>query len=165
MTDYKKYIREGKGRSDLTGLFANPEILNSAIEDMAKPFLDQKINKVVALDALGFIFGTRIAEKLNVGLVLVRKSGKIGVKTKSISFTDYTKTEKSFEIAVDAIKPNDKVLIVDDWSETGSQLKATITLVESIEGNVIGVSCFNIDKPVFNDSVLSKYKLYSALKD
>jgi len=162
MENYKKYIREGKGRCDLTDLYANPQIFNSVIEDMCKPFLDQKINKVVALDALGFVFGTRVAEKLNAGLVLARKEGKIGVETQSTSFTDYTKKEKSFEIAIDAICKNDRVLIVDNWSETGSQLKAVIGLVERMGGNVIGATCFNIDKPIFKDPILSKYKLFSA---
>jgi len=162
MGNYKKYIREGKGRCDLTNLYANPQIFNSVIEDMSKPFFDEKINKVVALDALGFVFGARVAEKLNAGLVLARKEGKIGIETQSISFTDYTKKEKSLEIADGVISKNDRVLIVDDWSETGAQLKATINLVEGMEGKVIGATCFNIDNPVFEDPVLSKYKLFSA---
>ena len=162
MENYKKYIREGKERCDLTDLYANPQIFNSVIENMTTPFLDQKINKVVALDALGFVFGSRVAEKLDSGLVLARKEGKIGIKTQSISFTDYTKKEKSFEIAVDAISKDERVLIVDDWSETGAQLKATVSLVESMGGIVIGASCFNIDKPVFEDPILLKYKLVSA---
>ena len=162
MNNYKKYIREGKGRCDLTDLYANPQIFKSVIEDLSKPFLDQKINKVVALDALGFVFGARVAEKLNAGLVLARKEGKIGIKIQSISFTDYTKKEKSFEIAVDAINKDDRVLIVDDWSETGSQLKAVINLVEKMNGIVVGATCFNIDKPVFKDPTLSIYKLFSA---
>ena len=162
MENYKKYIREGKERCDLTDLYANPQIFNSVIENMTTPFLDQKINKVVALDALGFVFGSRVAEKLDTGLVLARKEGKIGIKTQSISFTDYTKKEKSFEIAVDAISKDERVLIVDDWSETGAQLKATVSLVESMGGIVIGASCFNIDKPVFEDPILLKYKLVSA---
>lgn len=165
MQDYKKYIREGKNRCDLTNLFIEPQVFNAVIDDMAEPFLSQQIDKVVALDALGFVFGIRVAEKLNVGLVLIRKSGKIGVEAKSISFTDYTKQEKVFEIAVDAVKLNDKILIVDDWAETGSQLKATTTLIESMGGEIVGVSCFNIDERVFNDPFFQKYKLRSVINN
>ncbi len=165
MENYRDYITEGKGRSDLTKLFANQKVFSSVIEDMSKPFLGAKIDRVVGLDALRFIFAARVAEKLNVGLVLARKSGKLSVPSQQISFTDYTKTNKSFEIANNAINSGEKILIVDEWSETGSQLKAAIKLVESMKGTVVGVSCFNIDNAVYKDIELSKYKLYSVIKN
>ena len=162
MKDYKKYIKEGKTRSDLTNLYSNPEVFNSVINDMSQPFLDKGITKVVALDALGFVFGARISEKLNTGLVLARKKGKIEIESKSISFTDYTKKEKSLEIAVGVINKNDKVLMVDDWAETGAQLRAVASLVEEMGGTVVGATCFSIEKIIFEDPTLSKYRLHSV---
>ncbi len=130
MIDYTKYISGKKESIDMTKLLLDPVIFNSLIDDMRKPFLNKKIDKVVAIDAMGFVFGSRIAEKLGIGLVLIRKDGKIGIETKSISFTDYSKTEKSLEIATIALKGGEKILLVDDWAETGTQLKTAIKLIE-----------------------------------
>ncbi|MDX9973180.1 MAG: phosphoribosyltransferase family protein [FCB group bacterium] len=164
LTNYRDYVRPGKGRCDLSGILADPEAMTSLTEDMSAPFLEVAIDKVVALDAIGFVFGARIAQRLNTGLVLMRKPGKLSVETRSISFSDYTKTDKSFEIAADAIKPNESVLIVDDWSETGAQLKAAAALVESIGGKVVGLTCINIDSPVCKDEALSKYRMHSVIE-
>lgn len=163
MIDFKQYVTEGNGRSDLSKLFADRKVFDAAIQDMANPFRNASINKVVSLDALGFVFGSLIAKELGVGLVLFRKEGKVPVEKNSIKFTDYTKIEKTFEVASKAIQLSDKILIVDEWSETGSQLKAAISLVEQCGGNVVGVSCFNIDKAVKEDLALSKYQLHSVL--
>ncbi|MFA5050853.1 MAG: phosphoribosyltransferase family protein [Patescibacteria group bacterium] len=163
--DYKKYIREmkTKNRCDLTLLLANFKVLDNLIKDMARPFLHSKIDKVVALEAMGFIFGTGVARELKAGLCLIRKPNKIAWSTESIDFTDYTKQRKCFEIAKSAILPNEKVLIVDDWSETASQLKAAIFLVEQAKGIIVGISCVNIDDQAKNDKIISKYKLNSVI--
>jgi len=163
--NYKKYIREkkSKNRCDLTLLLNNYQVLNSLIKDMATPFLSSRVNKVVALGAMGFIFGTGVAQELKVGLCIIRKLNKIAWDTKSTFFTDYTKERKGVEIAKDAILPNENILIVDDWSETGAQLKAAIFLVEQAKGNIIGISCANIDNRAKNDKMISKYKLNSVI--
>jgi adenine phosphoribosyltransferase len=112
---------------------------------------------------LGFVFGSRVAQELNVGLVLFRKEGKIPVEKKTVSFVDYTKIPKKFEVVSDVITPGDKILIVDEWSETGSQLKAAISLVKQCGGIVTGISCFNVDTPVKKDKELLDYKIYSLI--
>jgi adenine phosphoribosyltransferase len=163
MIDFKKYIREGEGRCDISSLLLDPTSFGIAIEEMSKPFQSDSIKKVVALDALGFVFGSRVAEELNVGLVLFRKEGKVPVEKKTVSFIDYTKTPKMFEVVSDAITPGDKILIVDEWSETGSQIKAAISLVKQCGGIVAGVSCFNVDTPVKEDRELLDYKIHSLI--
>lgn len=162
----KKYIREkdGKNRVDLTLLTADPAALKKLIKRMARPFITSKIDKVVALEAMGFIFGTGVAIELNAGLVIIRKADKIAWGIKSIEFTDYTNKKKIFEIADDAIKPNDKILIVDDWSETGAQLKAAISLIEKMHGIVTGIACLNIDPQARNNRLLSGYNMFSAIE-
>jgi len=155
---------DGKNRCDLTQLVANPTALQHLIRSMAQPFLASRIDKVVALEAIGFIFGAGVAVELNAGLVLVRKKGKIPWATKSGEFTDYTNKKKWFEIANDAIQPKNNVLIVDDWSETGAQLKAAISLVESMGGVVSGIACLNIDPRARKDRTLSNYRLLSVIE-
>jgi len=147
----------------MTKLLLDPVIFDSLIEHMAQPFLNKKIDKVAAIDAMGFIFGARVAEKLAVGLMLMRKGSKIGVETKTLTFTDYSKTEKSLEIATIAIKGGERILLVDEWSETGTQLKTAIKLIESSGGKVIGISCVSIDEEVKKDPIISKYMINSVL--
>ncbi len=163
MIDYTKYISGKKELIDMTKLLLDPVIFNSLIDDMCKPFTNKKIDKVAAIDAMGFVFGARIADKLGVGLVLIRKGGKIGIETKSISFTDYSKTEKSLSMATIALKGGERILMVDEWSETGSQLKTAIKLIELSNGKVIGISCINLDDEVKKDPILSKYVIHSVM--
>lgn len=163
MTDFKKFIKEGNGRCDLSSLFLNIVAFDEAIRAMSEPFHTDHVNKVVALDALGFVFGSRIAEELGVGLILFRKEGKVSVDKKTVNFADYSKKPKVFEVVSNSIMFGDKVLIVDDWSETGAQIKAAISLAEQCGGVVAGVSCFNIDNPVKEDRELSTYKIFSLI--
>ncbi|MCP4706737.1 MAG: hypothetical protein GY865_19235 [candidate division Zixibacteria bacterium] len=164
--DLKKYIREmdGKNRVDLTLLAGNVDALKYLIRSMAEPFQNSQIDKIVALEAMGFLFGAGVAFELNAGLVMIRKKDKIPWATKEFWFTDYSHKEKKFEIADDAIKPNEKILIVDDWSETGTQLKAAISLIEEQDGIVTGISCLNIDPQAKNDKILSNYNMYSVIE-
>ncbi len=161
--DYSEYVVEGKGRNDLTPLFRDPQAFGAAVKDMVEPFRDKGITVVAGLDALGFVFGSAIAQELNVGLVLMRKAGKVPVEFESIDFTDYSGQAKKFEVAKSAIQENDVALIVDEWSETGSQLKAGISLLERMGAKVVGAACFNMDTKVTADPFLTKYQLHSLL--
>ena len=163
MIEFKKYIREGQGRSDISSLFLDPAAFQAAIKAMADPFRSSHVSKVVALDALGFVFGSRVAEELKVGLVLFRKEGKVPVEKKTVQFVDYSKTQKAFEVVSGAIGSEDRILIVDEWSETGSQLKAAIALVKQCQGAVAGISCFNVDNAVKADKELASYNIHSLV--
>ena len=88
---------------------------------------------------------------------------KIPVAKESVSFTDYSNTAKEFEVAIGSIKSGDKILIVDEWAETGAQLKAAISLVEKCGGEVVGATCFNVDAQVRKLEELSHYTLFSLL--
>ena len=159
---YWSYIRKPRRdyRLDPTRLFADADVCRNAIKDLAEPFRDSGINKVVALDALGFSLGGGIAYVLGAGLVHLRKEGKISWDVEVQAFRDYSQTDKIFEIARDAVQAGDKVLIVDDWSETGAQLKAACQLVERLQGRVIGAALLHIDEPVWRDPALTEYKLH-----
>jgi adenine phosphoribosyltransferase len=75
------------------------------------------------------------------------------------SFTDYTKTKKSFEISKNAIKKGEKVLIVDEWIETGAQIKAVIKLVTKAKGQIIGISVLSAEKNSKTKNLFEKYNL------
>ena len=164
--NYKNYLREAedKNRCDLTQMFGQPEVFQSLVRDMAAPFLDKAVNKVVALDAMGFALGGAVAHLLEAGLVLARKEGKIAWSVETAAFTDYSTTCKSLEIATDALRPGDRVVIIDDWSETGAQLKAAVQLVEKLGAVVEGIGCINIDGKAANDAVLKYCKLHRIIR-
>lgn len=155
---------KGKNRCDLTQLLREPSVFSSLINDMAEPFHSRGISSVVALDAMGFGLGGAVAHLLKAGLVLARKKGRSAWTAESVKFSDYSATEKSLEIVTDALKPNDNVLIVDDWSETGAQLKAAIQLIEKFGAAVVGISCINIEQKVKDDKAFNNYELYSVME-
>jgi len=160
MGKYRSYIRDGYGRCDLTLLYNDPAILKEVSHDLVTPFLDKGITKVLALEAQGFSLGALAAANLDAGLVFIRKGGKIAWETQSLEILDYSQQSKKLEIAVGALSKADRVLIVDDWSETGAQLRGAISLAEKAGAAVIGAAAINIDDKVLQDQRLSKYILH-----
>ncbi|MCT8161341.1 adenine phosphoribosyltransferase [Pseudoruegeria sp. SHC-113] len=150
--DVKDYIRtivdfphEGILFRDVTTLFADPRGFRMAIDQMLHPYAGERIDKVVGLEARGFILGGAIAHQLSVGFVPVRKKGKLPGTTISEEYTlEYG--EAIVEIHDDALQPGEKVLIVDDLLATGGTAEAGIKLVERLGAEIIGCA-FVIDLP------------------
>ena len=162
---YREYFsRDSIGRYDMAPLYADPTVFSKLIEDIISPFNIDDINKVVAIDATGFILGASVSTTLRKGLVLVRKGGKIPLGSERIArrdFIDYTGKTKSLEIDRDMINKNENVLIVDDWVETGSQAKAAISMIEELGGNILGISSIGSDRNEKTEELFEKYNLNS----
>lgn len=167
MKEYLKLIdKNTKGnRYDITPLFANAKQFADLVEDLAKPFKNSKIEFVVCIDALGFILGSFIAKYLNVGVIPIRKGGKLPVDTHGVNFVDYSKESKRLEIRKDVLPKNSKVLIVDEWVETGSQVKAAIELVEMLKANVVGITSINMDQNNNTDLIRDNYRVHTVWED
>ncbi len=159
---YDRHINKNTtGRCDVTPLFENPEVFARLIDDLIEPFKDIEFDKIVGLDALGFVLGGAMAIRMKKGFVPLRKGGKFpGVKGTVVktSFVDYSKKRKTFEMNKNSIKKDEKVLIVDEWIETGTQVKASIRLIEKLGGKVIGISTLNVDK---NDKTRILFEEYN----
>ena len=152
MKDIKDYIRtiadfphEGIMFRDVTTLLSDPRGLRICVDQLLHPFADQEIDKVVALEARGFIIGGAIAHQLSVGFVPVRKQGKLPGATLSQDY-ELEYGEGVMEIHDDAIDPGEKVLLVDDLLATGGTAEAGIRLIERVGGDIVGCS-FIIDLP------------------
>jgi adenine phosphoribosyltransferase len=148
----KDYIRtivdfphEGILFRDVTTLFADPRGFRMAIDQMLHPYAGEQIDKVVGLEARGFILGGAVAHQLSVGFVPVRKKGKLPGTTISEEYQlEYG--EAIVELHDDAIQPGEKVLIVDDLLATGGTAEAGIKLVERLGGEIVGC-VFIVDLP------------------
>jgi len=130
---------------DVTTLFADPRGFRMAIDQMLHPYAGVDIDKVVGLEARGFIMGGAIAHQLSLGFVPIRKAGKLPGKVLSQDYTLEYGTA-TMEIHDDAVQPGEKVLVVDDLLATGGTAEAGIKLLERLGAEVVSTS-FIIDLP------------------
>lgn len=139
------FPHEGIMFRDVTTLLADPRGFRMAIDQMLHPYVGERIDKVVGLEARGFILGGAIAHQLSVGFVPIRKKGKLPGATLSQDYTlEYG--EATVEIHDDAIQPGEKILVVDDLLATGGTAAAGIKLIERLGGEIISCA-FIIDLP------------------
>lgn len=148
----KDYIRtipdfphEGIMFRDVTTLFADPRGFRICIDQLLDPYAGQQIDKVVGLEARGFIMGGAIAHQLSVGFVPIRKKGKLPGKTLSEDYQlEYG--EAVMEVHDDAIQPGEKILLIDDLLATGGTAEAGIKLIERLGGDLVACA-FIVDLP------------------
>jgi adenine phosphoribosyltransferase len=130
--------KRGVSFKDITPLLQNKNVFRKTIDLLASPYLGKKIDKVVGIDARGFILAAALAYKLRTGLAIVRKKGKLPARTVSQKYSlEYA--SNILEMHEDAILPGEKILLVDDVLATGGTMKATIDLVKKLKGKIIGV--------------------------
>lgn len=110
-------------------------MLSKAVDEMAAK-IDEDVDKIIGIEARGFIFGAALAYKLNKGFIPVRKPGKLPWDKLSESY-DLEYGQDSIEIHKDALEPGEKVVIVDDLLATGGTSKACLKLVRSLEAKFL----------------------------
>lgn len=152
MKPVQDYIRtipdfphEGIMFRDVTTLFADPRGFRMAVDQLIYPFLDQRIDKVVGLEARGFILGGAVAHQLGVGFVPIRKKGKLPAATYAQDYSlEYG--QATVEIHQDALEAGERVLLVDDLLATGGTARAGVKLIERLGAEVAGTA-FVVDLP------------------
>jgi adenine phosphoribosyltransferase len=147
MKDFLKLIdTETDGpRCDVTPLFADPQAFEALVTDLCAPFFDREIDYVAGIDALGFILGTAMAMRLQKGFIPIRKGGKLPVAVSRAEFMDYSGEAKTLELRQGSIQAGERVLVVDEWVETGAQVQAAVDLIEGAGGCVAGIVAINMD--------------------
>jgi adenine phosphoribosyltransferase len=154
--------KKGVNFKDITPLLQDKKAFRIAIDNLAKPYLKEKPDIIVGIDARGFILSAAMAYKLNTGLAIIRKKGKLHHKTISQEY-DLEYGTDTIEMHEDAIKKGDRVLIVDDVLATGGTMKATAEIIEILGGKIIGIDfLIELDFLKGRDK-LKKYKLNSLL--
>jgi len=141
----ENYPIKGVMFRDITTLLKDPEGLRDTINKLVDRYKDLNIDKIVAIESRGFIIGGPLAYLLNVGLVLIRKPGKLPAETIDQDYKLEYGTDR-IEVHLDAIEKGEKVLIVDDLIATGGTAEATVRLVQKMKGDIVEC-CFIIDLP------------------
>lgn len=124
---------------DITTLLLDPAAFRKSVDLLCAEFKNKKIDKIAAVESRGFTFGAAMAYKLGTGLVMVRKKGKLPHRTVSVTY-DLEYGTDTLEVHADAIKPGEKVLVVDDLLATGGTVCAVTELVKKLGGEVAGIA-------------------------
>ena len=139
------YPKPGILFRDITTLLGDARSFRRAVDELVQPWAGLKIDKVAGMEARGFIIGGAVAHQLSAGFVPIRKKGKLPHTTARIAYSlEYGLDE--MEIHVDAIKPGERVILVDDLIATGGTAEGAVKLIRQIGAEVIA-ACFIIDLP------------------
>jgi len=148
---------------DITPLLRDGKLFRRAVDTIADRHTGQGIQAIVGIDARGFIFAGAVAYKLGIGMVPVRKKGKLPWKTVVTSYTLEYGSETS-EMHTDAIAKGDKVVIVDDLLATGGTALAASQLVKQLGGEIAEIDFLIELNALKGRDRLHEYPLFSAIQ-
>jgi adenine phosphoribosyltransferase len=137
--DVPDFPKPGIIFKDITPLLQDAGAFRQAVARLAQPFREAGVELVVAAEARGFIFGGAVARELGVGFVPVRKPGKLPAATTGETYQLEYGTD-TLEIHTDAIRPGQRVLLLDDLLATGGTMAAMANLVEKLGATVVGIA-------------------------
>ncbi len=137
--DVPDFPQKGILFKDITPLLQDGKAFRASIDRLAAHYAGAGIEAVIGVESRGFIFGAPLAYQLNCGFVPVRKFGKLPAKTVNVEYALEYGTNV-VEVHTDAIKPGQRVLIVDDLLATGGTVMAAIELVEKLGGHIAGIA-------------------------
>jgi len=169
MIDFKAKIRDipdfpqkGIIFRDIAPLLEDAKAFDQAVKVFVKKFQNKKIDKVVGVDARGFILAGILAHELKAGLVMVRKKGKLPYQTEAAEY-DLEYGRAVLEIHQDSIEKGEKVLLVDDVLATGGTMAATAQLVKKLGGQIVAMAFLIILDYLPGRQKLKNYLLFSLV--
>lgn len=161
--DIPDFPKEGIMFKDITPLLGNVDAFREAIKQLADHYRDQKIDVITAAEARGFLFATPLALELNVGVVPIRKPGKLPYKKRTYSYELEYGTD-TLEMHVDGVGEGQNVLVVDDLLATGGTVEACCKMIEQCGGKIVGCA-FLIELQFLSGADrLKDYDLFSVLQ-
>lgn len=157
------FPKEGISFKDITTLLQNGEALKYAIDEIISDLKDKDVDLIVGPEARGFLLGTPVAYGMGIGFVPVRKPGKLPWEVEGFEY-DLEYGSNRLEIHKDAIKPGQKVAIVDDLLATGGTMEAAAKLIEKLGGEVVAMEFLIELEDLDGRDKLGKYNVNSLLK-
>jgi adenine phosphoribosyltransferase len=134
--DVPNFPRHGIVFKDITPILVDPQLFRESIEVFLERCRRLPIDKVVGIDARGFLFGSAVAYALGVGFVPIRKKGKLPFKTESAAYSlEYGDAE--MEMHIDSIAPREKIVLIDDLLATGGTSAAAAALIQKVGGELL----------------------------
>jgi adenine phosphoribosyltransferase len=134
--DVPDFPKKGIVFKDITPILSDPALFRASIDLFLDRCRERKIDKIVGIDARGFVFGSAVAYELGVGFVPIRKRGKLPFKTDVASYSlEYGEAE--MEMHVDAITPGEQIVLVDDLLATGGTSAAAAALIRKAGGHLL----------------------------
>jgi len=148
---------------DPTSIYINSLAFQDLLDDLLDDLNSVQFDVVAGLDAMGFVLGAGIATRRNVGFLPIRKAGKLCVDTDSVEFGNYSGRIQDMEMRTPAFDPGTRVLLADQWVETGGTIDGAIRLVERQQGVVAGIAAIAIEENERTRGYRHQYACASAV--
>ena len=149
---------------DPTSIYINGDAFHDLLDDLVSDLVNVKCDVVAGLDAMGFVLATALATRLNVGFLPIRKAGKLCVDTDSVTFSNYSGRIQDMEVRVPAFSRGTRVLLVDQWIETGGTMDGAIRLVKRQEGIVAGLVAIAMESNARTDEYREYFPCITAVR-
>lgn len=160
--DVENFPIDGVKFKDITPLLEDKDAFKEAIEWLTERFKEERVDKVVGIDARGFLLASAVAYLLHAGMVIVRKKGKLPWTT-ILREHDLEYGKGALEVHIDSIKKGERILIIDDVLATGGTVEAAVKLVEHLGGDIVGLG-FLLELPIGGRERLKKYRIESLIR-
>ena len=148
---------------DPSTLYINAAIFRAVVDDLVAPFDPADVDVVAGFDAMGFVLGSAIAVRLGKGFLTLRKAGKLPVESDTVEFVNYSGRAQEMEMRTPAFLPGTRVLLVDQWVETGGTMDSGIRLVERQGGVVAGIATVCIEESERTRVLRERYRCSTSV--
>jgi adenine phosphoribosyltransferase len=148
---------------DPTSIYINATAFQDLLDDLITDLGAVSFDVVAGCDAMGFVLAAGIAARTNTGFLPVRKAGKLCVDTDKVSFTNYSGKTQDMELRQPAFAPGTKVLLADQWIQTGGTMEAAIALVERQQGIVAGIVTIAMENCAATDAFSNRFPVVTAV--
>lgn len=149
---------------DPTSIYINKDAFHDLLDDLLSDLGDIECDVVAGLDAMGFVLGAAVAARLDVGFLPIRKAGKLCVDTDKASFTNYSGRTQDMEMRLPAFAIGTRVLLVDQWIETGGTMEGAIDLVTQQNGRVAGLVAIAMENTPRASVLRQQYPVVTAIQ-
>ena len=149
---------------DPTSIYINGDAFTQLLDDLTADLEGVDCDVVAGLDAMGFVLGAALATRIGVGFLPIRKAGKLCVDTDSVSFTNYSGRTQDMEMRTPAFAAGTRVLLVDQWIETGGTMDGAIRLVERQGGIVAGIATIAMEDNNRTAGYRAAYSVVTAVQ-